>query len=470
MRDKKRRFEFYSIWDHTGLEAHLGRMAEKGWLVEKIDSFGWTYRRIEPRKLAFCVTYYPKASDFAPGPTEDQETFYSFCRHTGWELAASCAQLQVFYNQREDPVPIETDPALELDTIHRTVKRSTLPSMGALAAVALLNGSLLIADLLRDPIRALSSTSALFSGMCWVLVLLLTGSEVIAYCRWRARARKAAERGEFLATTSRIKLQIGCLAVVGAGLLYYFLSVFTSGDRMMMTIAPLMFLGLGLLIFLVNAIKKVLKRKKISARVNRTVTFVSVIVLSYALVGGVVFGTLAGMRKGWFAGDRETYQYHGSVFVIYDDELPLTVEDLTGKSYGGDTYTREWRDTASPLLARYEAHQHPRFDAESYVDWPRLEYTVTQVRLPALYGMCKKSLLSEYDGSEEYWENRRYVPQDPAPWGAEEVYRLVDSEYGPWDVWLLCYPDRFVDFRPDWELTAEQMALTGEILGGVPAR
>ena len=46
-----------------------------------------------------------------------------------------------------------------------------------------------------------------------------------------------------------------------------------------------------------------------------------------------------------------------------------------------------------------------------------------------------------------------------------EAYRVMDEEYGPWDRYLLCYPDRFVEFRPDWELTPEQMALVGEKLG-----
>lgn len=464
MRDKKWRFELYSIWDHTGLEAHLARMAEEGWLLEKVSNFGWTYRRIAPQKLTFCVTYYPKASDFAPEISEEQKTFYAFCQHTGWELAASCAQLQVFYNERENPVPIETDPLLELDTIHRTMKRSALLSHFLLAVLALLQGGMFLSGLRRNLIGQLSSASSLFSGLCWVMVLLLTGSEIAAYYRWRAKARKAAERGEFLATNSRIPLQIACLVVVGLGLLWYFLSIFTSGNLVMMAIAPLMFLGMGLLLFLSHAIKNLLKRMKVSTNVNRIVTLVSIFGMSFALVGGITFGMLAGMQKGWFAGDRDTYRYRGSVFPIYRDELPLTVEDLTGQDYG-DVYIREMHTSSSFLLAQYESRQHPRFDSENYRELPTLEYTVTLVKVPALYDICKKSLLAEYDGSDEYWANRKYVAQDAAPWGAAEAYRVVDQEFGPWDIYLLCYSDRIVEFRPDWELAPEQMALVGEKLG-----
>lgn len=467
MKGKKRRFEAYSIWDHTGLEAHLARMAEKGWLVEKIDNFGWVYRRIEPQKITFCVTYYPKASDFAPEVPEEQETFYAFCRHTGWELAASCAQLQVFYNEREDPVPIETDPVMEVETIHRAFRRSTLPTTGLLGLLALLNGGMFLSGLLRDPVQQLSSASGLLAGLCWVLVLLLAGSELTAYYRWRARAKKAAERGEFLATGSRLRLQYFCLAVVAAGLFCYLLSIFTSGDRVMMAVAPLMFLGLGLLIALVYGVKQTLRRRKVSASVNRAATVAAAFVLAYALIGGVTFGVLVGMRKGWFTGGQDTYQYHGSAFTVYDDALPLAVEDLTGAEYGG-SYTREWRDATTFLLARYTARQHPRLDAEGYTDLPRLEYTVTLVKVPALYGLCRRSLLAEYDGSDEYWRGRAYTAQDAAPWGAEEAYRVTDPEYGAWDIYLLCYPDRLVEFCPSWELTPEQMALVGERLGNQP--
>ena len=87
------------------------------------------------------------------------------------------------------------------------------------------------------------------------------------------------------------------------------------------------------------------------------------------------------------------------------------------------------------------------------------------MKVPALYGLCKDALLAEYDGSDEYWQGRAYAPIDAAPWGAAEAYRVVDAEYGPWDIYLLCYPDRFVEFRPDWEPSGEQMRLVGERLG-----
>ena len=62
MRDTKRRLELYSFFNHTGIAAHLEDMAQKGWMIEKITGFGWVYRRIEPKRLHFSVSYYARAS------------------------------------------------------------------------------------------------------------------------------------------------------------------------------------------------------------------------------------------------------------------------------------------------------------------------------------------------------------------------------------------------------------------------
>lgn len=471
MKDVKRRLETFSFYDRTGLEAHLGEMARKGWLLEKIGQFLWTYRRIEPKALTFSVCYFPKASQFDPEPTEEQRTFYDFCAHAGWTLAASNAQLQAFYNEREDPVPIETDPVLEVEAIHRTMKRSFLPSQLVLLVLAVLNGALYLWRLNSDPIGVLASAANLFTGFCWLEVIVLVGVELFSYFRWHRKAALAAERGEFLRTGSHRKLQIAALALLAVGMVWYFLSVAFSGDRTMMVTMVLMFcVYMPGLLALVWGVKGFLKRKKAPAKVNRVVTFVSAFVAAYLIVGVIVFGVLIGGSRGWLAEkDEETYQYKGMTFTARSDALPLTVEDLTDVREQG--YIRELNTEESLLLAQYNAVQHPRFDAEHYRDMPRLEYTVTVVKLPSLYGLCKDSLLHDRaerwnrDMPESDWYS--YESADPAPWGAEEAYRWTNREYGARNTFLLCYPDRFVEieFNQDWQLTRSQMAAVGERLG-----
>ena len=173
MKDTKRRFEWLSFYDHTGIERHLEEMAAQGWLLERIGSFTWCYRRTEPKKLAFSVSYFSGASQFDPGPSPEQEAFYDLCAHTGWTLAAASAQMQIFYNERPDPTPIDTDPEQEVKAIHRSAKRSWLPSQILLLAVGVLNLAQYLWRLFDDPVTTLASPLLLLCLVLWPVVILL---------------------------------------------------------------------------------------------------------------------------------------------------------------------------------------------------------------------------------------------------------------------------------------------------------
>ena len=55
MRKRTIRLEPYSFFNHTGIAAHLERMAEKGWMLVKIANYGWIYHRTEPARLHFSA-------------------------------------------------------------------------------------------------------------------------------------------------------------------------------------------------------------------------------------------------------------------------------------------------------------------------------------------------------------------------------------------------------------------------------
>ena len=59
MKGKKRKLELLSFYDHTGIERHLADMAQKGWMIERMSNYFWTYRKIQPQKLIFTVSYFP---------------------------------------------------------------------------------------------------------------------------------------------------------------------------------------------------------------------------------------------------------------------------------------------------------------------------------------------------------------------------------------------------------------------------
>ena len=329
MKDRKRRFETFSFYDRTGIEAHLKKMAEKGWMISEMTTLGWIYKRVEPESLTFAVSYYPKASEFDPEPTEGQNIYHDLSSRTGWQFVCSSAQMQVFCTTDDKPIPIETDPALEVEMIHRSAKKGFLLSYYILLAVGVLNGALFISQLLGDPIGVLASPTNLFTGVAWTMLMLLCGVELIGYYRWRSKALKAADRGEFVDTPNHAQFQKLVLAVVFIALFYWLINVVAVGDTLMKWVSILMLLYFFGLTVIVNTVKQFLKRKKASRGTNFAITMTVDIVLAVVLMAGITFGTLYAVRNGIFQNEEnyETYEFHGSTQILYQDELPLRVED-----------------------------------------------------------------------------------------------------------------------------------------------
>lgn len=466
MKDKKRRIEPFSFYDHSGISRHFEKMAAKGWMIETLSNFGWIYKKIEPQELHFSVTYYPKASEFDPEPSEEQKRFYEFCEHTGWKLACYSAQMQIFYNEEENPIPIETDPVVEVDIIHKACKKNFLPAYAILLLCSILNGALFISRILGDPIEVLSSSANLSTGCCWTMLFVYCITELINYFTWHKKAIKAAEEGVFLETPNTSHLQKGLLFGVAVLLLYLIVTFIFMGDLLERTIYILSFLYMTALIYLGNTIKKFLKRKRVTAGTNRIITFVSIFVLSFAMMGGIVYFTLYGLNHGLFSEEKETYEHNGTTFTIHNDELPLTVEDFINVDY--DKYIKERRGNESIFLSDFVMSQYARYNAVNFDEIPTLDYRIVIVKAPFLYDWCKKDLYYTADKSmDNDWPDDMksiYKSENPTPWKATEAYRLFFTDGTPRYHYLLCYEDYLVDIEFDRELTPEQIAIVAEKL------
>lgn len=202
MRDVKRRVETYSFYDRSGIAAHLDAMAAKGWQLESMTNLIWTYRRAAPQKLHYAVTYYTEGSAWDPVPNPELAEFYELCEHEGWERVAGFAEMQIFVNRREDPLPLETDPLVELDVIERSVRRRLTRPYWMLLAFSALFASLGLGNLFVDPVYALSGLYSVPAGIYFALSTAALAAELAGYYRWRSRARKAAAHGESVETKS----------------------------------------------------------------------------------------------------------------------------------------------------------------------------------------------------------------------------------------------------------------------------
>ena len=249
MRETKRELmPQYSYYDRTGIAAHLADMAAQGWMLEKLGAWSWRYRRTEPKKLRFAVTFFP-ASQFDPGPSEGLETYRDYCAAAGWVLAADTAQVQIFYTEDENAVPIETDPAAEYANIRRCMKKSFLASCWSLLAVSLFQVLFTLWRIWTDPVDTLSSTASLSALLDWLPLDLVLIWELARYYRWQRRAKAAAESGAPLPDLRSVRW-LGVLVLVWTyGVLLWLLASYWNSRGMFLLMAG-MALYMCLMIFL----------------------------------------------------------------------------------------------------------------------------------------------------------------------------------------------------------------------------
>lgn len=461
MREVKYRLESYTLYDYRGVERHLEAMEAKGWRLEKTGNL-WKYRRTEPKKVHYAVTYVPEASEFNPVPTAGQENLAELCAAAGWEKAADWFQMQIFRSEQPDPMPLETEEAVRLEVLQRAIRKNFLPSSLLLTVLGVVMLVMQSWTIWQDPIDTLTRTSRLFPALLWVLVIFSAGGNLADYALWLRRSKKSVAQGGPCAPGGGYRwLGKVSWAVLGVLLVGYAASLVGENNPQMLAFAGVYLLLMLLLIALVRGTQKGLRRVGLSKHLNMGLTLAVDIVGAVLITGGLMAMVIWGIfRQGWFQKPPvDTYDTGNYVFEIYHDTLPLTIEDITGESDTGYSYERTER--ASFLLGYLEGRQ---WHVPDGTDAPELDYEILDVKAGFLYDWCLAQYLEEYEDDQEIWQ-REYRPEDPAPWGAEAAYRLWwDGE--PDNDWLVCFGNRIVKLDPDWTLTPEQMALVGERLSG----
>lgn len=456
MKNRKRQFVRCAFYDQTAMQQQFEKMASQGWLIDKISACFWTYKRIEPANLHITVTYFPSASEFDPGPSEKQQMMEEFAARDGWKLLTRWGQLQVFCNESEDPTPIDTDPVIQVNTIWRAMKKNLLPSHLMILALCLyqliFNGYRLFTEM----IDFLSKPYLMSSIPLWILLLLVEINELITCFRWHHKAKPLAENGSFLPVKTNRFITFALI------LSYLVVLINTlqlpSGFQTFSLIWMAVILSI---ILIANLLKQWLKRNGVSRGTNYTLTILLIIVMTFVFLG---ISTAYILRNSVDDGRTpvDSYESNGWIFEIYDEPMPLYVEDLM--EIGDSTWSRErnkYNETF--LLSRSEYHQgHVKGGPQGLRD---LSYTVVDIKHPLLYDMVKQAMLNERQdevhGDVIFIDH--YEPIDPAVWEALAAYQLHWSD-STLDTYLVCWDNRIVVIKFYWDPTPEQIAIVVEKL------
>ncbi len=455
-RDKKRQLVWYQIDDTEAIARHLEKMAAKGWLLEAVDNWWYTYRRAEPVQVKYTATFFPDASVYDPRPTEGQETYADYCRAAGWELAAVYGPIQYFRSTRPDPAPIETDEGVRLTAVRRTMRKTFVLSQGLLLVIALLSLPVLFQQFRWGPLSFFSSSASLGHCLLMAALVLFSIGFLLDYFIWVLRSKRSIARGGSCCkphTRIRLWSSVAMLAVCAVVLLGYFMGF--TGLRTVLVIYLVIYSGIMLL---GRWVLRRLKRSGASRGDIRGLFLVFSIVVGLAVGFGTPFLFSRLANAGIIHMGREpagTYTYASSTGSfrstrdIYRDELPVTLEDLGYTVTEDDHCSYQAEISRSPLAVRREYTQ-AAMNYESKL--PRLFYQTYEARWPWLLERCWKELTKTE--KDDPWPMEELTP---APWGAVEAYKDLDA-------YCLLYPDRIVIFNLGGDATPQQIEYIAQVL------
>lgn len=459
MKEMKRCFCNFSFYDQQAIQEKLEEMAESGWMLEK-TGFMWTYKRIEPKKLRFSVTYFPNASDFDPSPTEGELTKIDFCRQDGWNLVTTWGVMQIFYNEDLDAVPIETEPVMQIENICRSMKKNVLLPQAVLSGMLLWNVVIRLSQWLRDPVGELSDPFSIYSVLMFSILTLACLYEIGFYFCWSRKAKAAAQNdGVFLPVRSK-PIASWILMAVSALLLILSYTALRG---------PLGFVILWLcmvpfIIVIGNLLKNMLKKRGVSRNVNRIVSVCAVVLLTFLMLGLMTAAIIQG-RMRFDSGKNVvgTYELYGRTREIYNDPLPLEIEELADVNA---QWSKEADHQETLLLSSTEYRQYAvPADGNDNVDERKLEYTVTEVKQDFLYDFIKRAVLNSRQDEihDDFVFTDHYEPIDASVWNADDAYQLHWSE-SVLNTYLIFWGNHIVEIKFYWEPTPEQIAITVENL------
>ncbi len=452
---KKRRLVWYLPWDGAYVERHLEKMARKGWQLENAGNPFWTYRKAEPANLHYAMTYFPDASVFDSQLTGEQETYADYCAAAGWEMVSTYGPLQIFVNDRPDPVPIETDEKEKLTAIHGAMKKMLLLPYGALAAVWFVNLLMRLGpQSYYSTLSTFSSNQQLLLLLAIALLILVSLGMIVDYLVWYLRSRRTVERGGACLpshTQPRMIFQWTILAVAMAAALG---SVGYASGRPWLPLVLVVLGGVFLLLAGVYGLLRLLKSMGGSRTFNRVVYVVGAVVLSILYTAVVVKGITTLLPKSESPASAEVYtDADGRTWNIYRDTIPLTLEDLGYTVTEADHCSYQRGEQSSPLV-RWVQYSQSVYGEDS--DLPELEYDTADIPWTWLRERCWKKLPDLYGYTINFEET------DPEPWGADRA--MVQDDFSLTQRYLLLYGDRIVVLVLEFTPTAEQRSVIAAAL------
>ena len=456
MRDKKYQIARYAFYDKKAIEDYFEKMASKGWLIEKINSYFWQFRRIEPQNLNILITYSRNRSELSLGMINEQQSFRKIVRDGTWKLLTCWEQMQVFCGDTKDVNCIELDPVKQVETIWCAMKEKYIPVHLILLLITAFLTIFNIYEMVSDTVNFLSTPYLLVTFSIWLIVLLIEIDVVRKCFRWYRKSKLAAQNGIFVSIGTNYCI-ISVLILTGILVLISVLQL--SGQiRIVSIVCLLVVLGI---VLLGHIVRHHLRERGVSSSINNVVTILVTLLLTLILLTSVSFYIIhCGINN-----DRKpigNYEKNGLTFDIYNDPMPLHLEDMM--EIGDSQWSRE-RSIHKQTFLLSQAQYRQRYIQGGPEGLGDLEYTVVDIKLPILYDAVKQSMLNKRQDNEQgkHIFINHYEPVDVTIWNAVEAYQFKTRD-GFLNIYLVCWENRIIEINFAWEPTTKEITVAVEKL------
>ena len=427
----------FAFYDRVNLEKYLEAQAAQGWMVDTYYQNKMKFHYVNPGKFHFSIVYY-HSPVIKSNLTVEQAEYLDYCARTGWYLVASERRMLIFASQEENPIPIETDPQIQLENIHKSVKKQHIRYVILYIALGLCFFALAHSWGIVDILAGADHMNLLLMGI-WYCTLGL--SDAIGYYIWRHKAKAAADEGVFYNKPASNAIFYGITLVVFL-LSSALLIVLVYGIHPVLNGVIFAVIAATALWGLWCFIRRIFA--KISSAVCRHHITLAMAILYIAMLTIQLICSF--VQLSGFTSDA-----HG---LAQAADMPMSVTQLTDTDFD-DYISRKYTTGGTILLSQDEYIQETR---NQDTDLPELRYTITYLHTDILYNACQKALLKDFARRGEA------IPVNAAPWNADTAYQLYEQGSAQ-HKYLLCYDGQIVEIQFTWEPTAEQMAIVGQKLG-----
>lgn len=443
IKETKRRMEFFSLYDHTNIEKHLEKMALKGWIIEEIGSYFWKYQKTEPQKLRFSVVYYPKNVNEGTVVSADRQHFIDMCTSDGWKYVINKDQMHIFCTKDENTPPIETDPEIQIECIHKFAKNDIVYGYLTFILFGLLLLLIFGYQIWKEPIESLSDL--LYYVWYSPLVIGFAIYNIISYLIWHKKAKHAAETGEFTDTKRLIRFEVLIWLPIHFFSCYVHLLIQYRTDYLLFNIGLTVFAVILFCLFKMirSAVYKTEHKDKTKRRIRNLIAALLVIV--YAASGILVYTAIP---KPYEKIKVQTDEGLKTYDVYHDEGAPLDISEFTNVE--GKIVDRE-KSVEEYLLIKNTNWKITPIDD---VDWS-INYLIIDVRFTPILERCKNDVINNHPvcNFNKIDINTEY-----------EVYCHVTQKTNKRESFVFCDDQRIVEIHFGWEPSKEELLLAAEKL------